>query len=63
MKSVMMLLPANAASFMPANASTFLGGGQQLTQVLIGKSLPLIVGQTTFATYRSTCLEVEKIFI
>ena len=62
MKSVMMLLPANAASFMPANASTF-GGGQQLTQVLIRKSLPLIVGQTTFATYRSTCLEVEKIFI
>ena len=62
MKSVMMLLPANAASFMPANASTF-GEGQQLTQVLIRKSLPLIVGQTTFVTYRSTCLEVEKIFI
>ena len=41
----------------------FGGGGQQLTQVLIGKSLPLIVSQTTFATYRSTCMEVEKIFI
>ena len=62
MKSVMMLLPANAASFIPANASTF-GEGKQLTQVLIRKSLLLIVGQPTFATYRSTCLEVEKIFI
>jgi len=39
------------------------GVGQQLTQVLIRKSLPLIVGQTTFVTYRSTCLEVEKILI